>query len=250
LLKRQDETARCARLKIDAPPIGAIEMNITKRSQRTDGEVTHGRILEAAGEVLAKTGFAETTNKMIAAEAGVDLASINYHFGNRNGLYQAVLVEAHRRLVRIDLLDRLAASDLVPEEKLRKLVEFLIDGVGAHKLWPVRVLGRELMSPTSHLQVLQKNETEPKLAIMFRILSEVTGISVRDPALTRCLVSVAAPCIFLLVFGRSRSPYADEILKTPKELLIDHIYHFAIGGLRAIAQTLEYKSSATNSIEG
>ena len=82
------------------------------RAQRSDGGATHSRILEAAGELFASTGFAETTNKMIAAQAEVDLASINYHFGSRNSLYQAVLLEAHNRFVSVESLRQLAASDL------------------------------------------------------------------------------------------------------------------------------------------
>ncbi len=214
-------------------------MGKTPRAQRTDGEVTYNRIREVAGELLASTGFAETTNKMIAAKAEVDLASINYHFGSRDGLYQAVLVEAHRRLVGIDALDRLAASDLPASGKLRKLIEFLVDGAAAHQHWPLRVLGRELMSPSSHLQVLQDNEIAPKLAIVLAILSGITSIPTDDPALIRCLGSVAAPCVMLLVVGRSPSLFANRIIDMPKQDLIDHLYSFSIAGLETIRQKYE-----------
>lgn len=64
---------------------------MASREARKDGEATRLRILEAAGELCATLGFGETSNKAVAAKAEVDLASINYHFGSRNGLYQAVL---------------------------------------------------------------------------------------------------------------------------------------------------------------
>ncbi len=64
-------------------------MNKTPRALRTDGEATYNRILETAGKLFATSGFAETSSKAIAAKAEVDLASINYHFGSRSGLYQA-----------------------------------------------------------------------------------------------------------------------------------------------------------------
>lgn len=44
-------------------------------------------------------GFAGAPSKTIAAAAKADMASINYHFGNRDGLYRAVLVEAHHRII-------------------------------------------------------------------------------------------------------------------------------------------------------
>ena len=63
-------------------------MSKPARGLRSDGEATKTRILEAAGELFAATGYAETSNKDIAARAQVDLASINYHFGNRIDLYR------------------------------------------------------------------------------------------------------------------------------------------------------------------
>lgn len=204
------------------------------RTQRTDGEATYNRILDAAGELFASTGFAETTNKMISAKAEVDLASINYHFGSRNGLYQAVLIEAHGRLVSIDTLQRLAAADLPAREKLKLLIEMLVETATADHGWHARVLSREFLSPTSNLQALQQSEIPSKFPFILAILAEITSIPADDPALLRCLISVIAPCAILLVVGRNVSALADEIRHMPREDLTDHLYSFAIGGLEAI----------------
>ena len=96
-------------------------MTKPRRSARTDGELTRTRIMEAAGSLFAAAGYAETTSKAIAAKAGVDLASINYHFGSRRGLYQAVLVEAHRRVISFDDLQQVVEGALPapsPEQQL------------------------------------------------------------------------------------------------------------------------------------
>ena len=55
----------------------------------------------------------------------MDLASINYHFGSRSGLYQAVLAEAHRRLMDVADLQRLAQSRLAATDKLRAVIGHL-----------------------------------------------------------------------------------------------------------------------------
>lgn len=65
------------------------------RARRSDGDLTKSKILEAAGRLIAQLGWAKTSNKEIVKLAEVDLAAINYHFGGRDGLYQAVLSEAH-----------------------------------------------------------------------------------------------------------------------------------------------------------
>ncbi len=221
-------------------------MSKTARTQRTDGGMTYNRILEAAGELFASTGFAETTNKMIAARAQVDLASINYHFGSRNGLYQAVLVDAHRRLVSVESLQQLVATDLTAREKLKKLIEELVKSATVDQGWHATVLSREFLSPTSHLQALQKTEIPAKLPFVLGILSEITAIPPGDLSLLRCLISVMAPCAMLLVVGPNISPFADEIHRMPRKVLVEHLYSFAIGGLEAIGRQRDAQDASTD----
>lgn len=211
-------------------------MSKIHRALRTDGEATRKRILETAGELFAVSGFAETSNKAIAAQAGVDLASINYHFGNRGGLYQAVLAEAHCRFISIEVLQEANAADLPPRDKLKKLIGDLVEGAARHQGWHSRVLGRELMSPSSHLQVLQQNEVFPKFRVIVGILSEITSIPPDDPTLFRCALSIAAPCVMLLLVGRNVSAVDKVVSSVPREVLAAHLYHFAIGGLEAVAR--------------
>ncbi len=71
--------------------------------------VTKGRILDAAEALFMEHGFEATSLRAITAAAGVNLAAVNYHFGSKEELFQAVLT---RRLdpmnqQRLDLLTRL-----------------------------------------------------------------------------------------------------------------------------------------------
>lgn len=51
---------------------------------------TKNKILNAAEELFAEHGFAETSLRVITTHAGVNLASVNYHFGNKKTLIEAV----------------------------------------------------------------------------------------------------------------------------------------------------------------
>ena len=51
---------------------------------------TVDRILDAAEELFADRGFSETSLRMITSKARVNLAAVNYHFGSKNALIQAV----------------------------------------------------------------------------------------------------------------------------------------------------------------
>ncbi|MGH1373739.1 MAG: TetR/AcrR family transcriptional regulator [Cellvibrionaceae bacterium] len=48
------------------------------------------RILDAAGALFAERGYAETSLRTITSTANVNLAAVNYHFGSKKALIQAV----------------------------------------------------------------------------------------------------------------------------------------------------------------
>lgn len=212
-------------------------MSKAVRGLRSDGEATRARILEAAGELFAAAGFAETTSKAIAARAGADLASINYHFGSRNGLYEAVLVEAHRRFVDFADLRQLAQSALPAADKLKVLISQLAQRAenGAEE-WHLTVLATEALAPSSHVQVLFQSESPRKISLVIGILSEITGIPPKDPALLRCMLSVVAPCLLLLIGRRGLPGPMQEVRQTPHKVLVEHFHRFAIAGLEAIGR--------------
>ena len=51
---------------------------------------TPTRILEAAERLFLQHGFAATSMRMITADAEVNLAAVNYHFGSKDALIEAV----------------------------------------------------------------------------------------------------------------------------------------------------------------
>ncbi|EAR59492.1 TetR/AcrR family transcriptional regulator [Neptuniibacter caesariensis] len=51
---------------------------------------TSASIVKAAETLFAEQGFTETTVRQITSRADVNLAAINYHFGSKKGLIQAV----------------------------------------------------------------------------------------------------------------------------------------------------------------
>lgn len=213
---------------------GVETTNRARRELRADGEATRTRILEAAGELFAAKGYAETSSKAIAAQARVDLASINYHFGNRDGLYRSVLAEAHHRVVNITDLQALAGSDL-PTARLRLLIERLVAlSREEPRPWHLGLLAREVLAPSSHLEVVLQDVALPKVLLVRRLLSDITGIPADDPALTRCLLSIGAPCLMLLVGERTRPSSWRDVFGMPADVLAEHLCQFVLGGLEAV----------------
>lgn len=77
-------------------------------------------ILSAAKELFAERGFNAVSISSIAEKAGSSKANIFHHFGNKQGLYFAVMRIAAERLT--DEFSRLLDSDDEPEVKLEKAI--------------------------------------------------------------------------------------------------------------------------------
>lgn len=66
-------------------------------SRNAGGEERRAAIIQAAVQVLARDGLAETTTRKIASEAHVNQAMIGYYFGGKDELLYAVLQDMMRR---------------------------------------------------------------------------------------------------------------------------------------------------------
>ncbi len=53
--------------------------------------ITQDRLLDAAEELIASQGYANTSLREITSKADANLAAVNYHFGSKEGLLAAML---------------------------------------------------------------------------------------------------------------------------------------------------------------
>ncbi|MGH8706477.1 MAG: TetR/AcrR family transcriptional regulator, partial [Burkholderiales bacterium] len=72
---------------------------------------TQCRILDAAEELFMQHGFEGASMRMLTAKAGVNLAAVNYHFGSKDALIEAVF----RR--RLDPMNGARIAELERMEK-------------------------------------------------------------------------------------------------------------------------------------
>jgi AcrR family transcriptional regulator len=122
---------------------------------------TRTRILDAAEELFMQNGFGGTSMRMLTARASVNLAAVNYHFGSKDALIEAVF---HRRLdainaARIAALDAIEASGRTPsaEEVIRAFVgpslRMIEDAKGGGRNF-IRLLGRTYTEPAKPIRAL------------------------------------------------------------------------------------------------
>ena len=79
-----------------------------KEQPEDDIEGTRERILSAATQLFAAQGFNGVSLRQLTTEAGVNLASVGYHFGSKEGLVAAIF-DRHCQPMMDDRRRRLAA---------------------------------------------------------------------------------------------------------------------------------------------
>ncbi|KAB0266395.1 TetR/AcrR family transcriptional regulator [Microvirga brassicacearum] len=211
------------------------------RGRRDDGANTRAQILQAAGEVFAEKGLDRTTGKEIADRAGTNSAAVNYYFGGVAGLYEEVLVEAHRRFVSYEALTTIATREGTAEEKLRSFIELVVTTLTgpASSSWAFRVLSREILSPSPFIEALRMRELQPKKLLISAIVGEIMDLPADHPAVASGCFSVVMPCAMLLVADRHLLTQLFPILgggPGNTESLVDHLVRFSLAGLVAVAE--------------
>src|SRR5215472_2401527 len=90
-------------------------------------DATKTRLLEAAGEEFAEKGFEAARVRSICRRAGANLAAVNYHFGDKEQLYVAAVLEAHR--CGMELLHESLFRGVPPAEQLRRFIHHFLSNV-------------------------------------------------------------------------------------------------------------------------
>ncbi len=124
---------------------------------------TRTRILDAAEELFMQHGFEATSMRQLTAQAGANLAAVNYHFGSKDALIEAVF---RRRLdamnaARIAELDRMekdaGARALSPRQIIGAFVGVSLRMIEDSKSGGrnfIRLLGRTYSDPQKPIRAL------------------------------------------------------------------------------------------------
>jgi AcrR family transcriptional regulator len=145
---------------------------------------TRERILDAAEAVFMAHGYEGASMRQITSEADVNLAAGNYHFGGKEGLFQAVLsrrlhVLNQERLRVLDQLESEAANaPLKPSQIVDAFFGTLLRmGAETGGATFLRLIGRTLTEPAEFIRTVLAEEYADVLErykeALFRALPEV-----------------------------------------------------------------------------
>jgi AcrR family transcriptional regulator len=73
---------------------------VSEDQRRARGETTRARLLEAATELFAESGYEATSIEAVLAATGTSRGALYHHFAGKEALFEAVLERLHMRTAR------------------------------------------------------------------------------------------------------------------------------------------------------
>lgn len=202
---------------------------------------TRQRVLEAAGQVFAELGFRAATVRDICAKAGANVAAVNYHFRDKEGLYrEAVRYAGETLLFQHGVGDIRAAleAELPAEQKLRAFVRAQVSRVldEAAPAWQSRLVMREMVDPTPCLASLCERFFGPVHAALRGVVRELLGPAATEDRVRMTASSIVGQTVFHKHCREVVRLVMPEQRYGPKELeaLAEHIAEFSLGAIAAL----------------
>lgn len=201
-------------------------------------QATRQRVFDAATDLFAQHGFKRVTVRQIAAAAQANVAAVNYHFGDKAGLYTAIVDSAIAAMQETGTLARQAADGQPPREQLAAFIRvFVTRMAGSGRLpWIHRLMVHEMDDPTDALERVVNEVLEPRLGYLAGIVAALTGLDAGDPRVLRAAASIQGQVLMFVRPLPAKTPRAWKILIDDAEGAIAHITAFSLGGLEAIAR--------------
>jgi AcrR family transcriptional regulator len=199
---------------------------------------TRERLLKAAERLFANRGFRKVTVREICRAARANVAAVNYHFGDKLGLYREVMRSAIIAMRATNDAARQAGAGHDAEEQLRRyIVTFVHRVLGSGRDSVHKLIHREMNDPTPALDTLVEQGVRPRIEYLSGLVAEIMDCAPSDERVLRCVASIQAQSIAYLP-----NPIAARLgltfKPTPAHLdeLAEHIAEFSLAGVHAVGR--------------
>jgi len=215
------------------------------RAQRTETHVeepadddTRARLLRAASEVFAEVGYHSATVRQICSRAHANVALVNYHFGDKLGLYTEVLQQLLPRAAEVAALDKAMNQNISPEDILRFVIRTRVRAICGRDLKDLRfqIVVHELTRPTPALATIINEVSRPLYKRLCELIGRTSGLPPGDEKTHLCAHSVLGQIVFYLLEGPLLVRLWPDLKMDPEQVdrIADHIADFSLAYLREL----------------
>jgi AcrR family transcriptional regulator len=214
----------------------------------SDDKSVKQRILDAAGDVFGRMGYKAATIREICRTAGVNVASINYHFGGKKELYRTVVENLLARTFAQYPVDEGVEAHSSPKARLRAFLRGILrrllspDGLSGYP-GKGQLIAKEMADPSPFLDDLVDEFIRPTAAVLSAIIAEILGPQAPTQMVLRCQISVIGQC-FHYALARPIVSRLAAVDFSDAAIIADHITRFSLAGIQSVRQSLADKCSA------
>jgi len=195
-----------------APARKSLKPRNLPRAIHQKGQETRERILGAALKAFGEASFLAVTTRQVSKSASVSLPTLQYYFGDKEGLYRAcaeAIVERYRRHTKgAGAKAAEALNEGGSAETARVQLKALFAALGGFLVgsreagrW-AQFVARELRDPGPAFEILYAGLWRPGVQITARLIARILDIPESDPAARiRALLLISS----LLAFQSGRS---------------------------------------------
>jgi AcrR family transcriptional regulator len=205
------------------------------RGSPADLEGARQRLLDAAAQLFAARGYEGTTVRDIVGAAGTNLNAINYYYGGKRGLYEAVMTrEIERARSFASGLARPSARDPIEARLESVVLRLLTFFVSSHSQLP-RLAALEVVNPSSVFDAGGPPIHEAERAELRGIVTEALGARASEERIEDCTRSVLSQCVYFMFMGESLKRGGSPVFSNAAAVrrLAAHIASFSLGGIRS-----------------
>jgi len=203
---------------------------------------TKARLLAAAREHFARRGGKEATVRDICAQAGANVAAVNYHFGGKDKLFIAVLMEFLEQAQAKYPVHMGLGPEAPDEARLKAYIRSLLyrvmgDGDPVNEKLG-QLLSAEFIEPSPDFDIITERHITPHHEALLGIIREMLP-GAEERTVHLCAAGVVGHCI---LFDNAkqliRQMYPEIALeKLGVEFVADFIHEYALAGIARMGRT-------------
>ncbi|MFC1891852.1 CerR family C-terminal domain-containing protein [Thermodesulfobacteriota bacterium] len=208
---------------------------------KKNSEVTKDNILDSAEVLFAKSGYNGVSIREITDAAQCNIASVHYHFGNKENLYLEVFRE--RWLPREKIVVRFFEDSLKdlsnppPSKVFEVFARAYIDGplTGLERQRQRLLVVREIAGPGEAFELVIEQIINPLLRIIMKYLEPFIKSGFTEKSLTIDILGIFG-MVYYFTYSHNVVSRVMETEYEPsfKEMLINHIVSFSLNGMSFI----------------
>ncbi|MBI5075303.1 MAG: CerR family C-terminal domain-containing protein [Nitrospirae bacterium] len=204
------------------------------KTHRECSKKTCRKLLAAAVDVFAEKGYRDATIADISSRAKVNIAAVNYHFGDKETLYREAWRYAFSESIKAHPPDAGVSDDSPPEGRLRGQIIALLHRISDKKNKEFFIVMKEFANPTGLLNEIMQETLLPLQKSMQDTIRELIGPQAQDMQIQFCEISIISQCINPAVIRSNQKEMIGPSEIIDIEKYADHVVQFSLAGIHKV----------------